>query len=61
MFILFCINIIGVRVSKMVMIIFGMIISMMLICIKRVVRKIRINNFGNIGVLVLIVCSVLIF
>lgn len=61
MFILFCISIIGVRVSKMVMIIFGMIISMMLICIKRVVRKIRINNLGNIGVLVLIVCSVLIF
>lgn len=45
----------------MVMIIFGTIISMMLICIKRVVRKIRINNFGNIGVLVLIVRSVLIF
>lgn len=61
MFIFFLINIIGVSVSIMVIIIFGMIISIILICINRVVRKMRINSLGNVGVLVLIVCSVLIW
>ncbi len=50
---------IGARASKMAMIIPGTTTSMMPICTKRVVRKIRINNFGNIGALAPIARSAL--
>lgn len=45
--------------SKMAMIIPGTTTSMMPICTKRVVRKIRINNLGNIGALAPIARSAL--
>ena len=57
--ILSCTSITGARASKMAMIIPGTTTSMMPICTKRVVRKIRINNLGNIGALAPIARSAL--